>query len=183
MTIKYVLDKNDYLQYQLFAASKNERIKKKRKNSWILACITSFCMSYLFFSADSDFLGYYFLVTGTLSVFFYPLYQRWHYKKHYKKHVEEQRKNLNNEECEITFTDQHIITNDRVGISTINIKETEVIYETEMYFFVRLKTGHSLIISKNTLKDIHSVDVRNELTKITHSLSIQFVSDLNWKWK
>lgn len=183
MTINYVLNKNDYLQHQLFAASKNERIKKKRRNSWIMMCIVSFCMSYLFFSSNSDFLGYYFLLVGLLSVFFYPIYQRWHYQRHFKKHIEEQRKNIGNEECEISFDNQFITTNDRTGTSKINIDETEVIHETSSYFFLRLKPGQTLIISKNTLKDVDVDSVRNEFINIANSLKIEFVSDLNWKWK
>jgi hypothetical protein len=39
MTLKFSLDENDYLQSQLFIATKTERIKNQRTRSWILVSL------------------------------------------------------------------------------------------------------------------------------------------------
>jgi hypothetical protein len=48
MTLTYSLDNNDYLQHQLYLASKSKRIKNKRFKSWIAT--TMFFLSLVHFS-------------------------------------------------------------------------------------------------------------------------------------
>lgn len=87
MELHYTLDQNDFLQHQLYLASKSERIKKKRRKSWGMACLASLSLCYLFFAMDNNFLMYSFLGFTIFTALFYPLYLRRLYYKHYQKYI------------------------------------------------------------------------------------------------
>ena len=36
MTIEYKIEEQDFLDFQLFTASKSDRINKKKRNGWVL---------------------------------------------------------------------------------------------------------------------------------------------------
>src|SRR5687768_16831339 len=93
MTLTYQLDQNDFLQHQLFLASKTGRIKKKRTKSWLTVSGCMFLLSFIFYQSDNSFLSYYFLAFGIVTVFLYPLYQRQQYKNHYAKFIADTYKN------------------------------------------------------------------------------------------
>jgi hypothetical protein len=179
MPLTYSLTEDDYLQSQLFIASKSERVKKQRIRRRIWTTIVLLVLSAVCY--DDDFLFYYFLIIGIISAFFHSYYTAFLFKKHYKKYVGDIHKNSFNETSNITFTDEAIETADRTGTSKINLTEIETISETGSYFYLKLKTGQHLIIPKTQLSN--SDEVRTLLTSLSKKLNINFISDLNWKWK
>jgi hypothetical protein len=179
MTLTYRLTEDDYLQSQLFIASKSERIKKQRTRRRIWTTIVLLVLSVVCF--NDGFLFYYFLIIGIMSALFHSYYTAFLYKKHYKKNVADIHKYSFNETSNITFTDEAIETADRTGTSKINLTELETISETGSYFYLKLKSGPHLIIPKAQLHN--SEDVRTLLTTLSKKLNINFISDLNWKWK
>ena len=48
MKLEYNLNENDFLQHQLFTASKTERIKMQRRKSWVFVTLTFFIFSLFF---------------------------------------------------------------------------------------------------------------------------------------
>lgn len=144
------LDENDFLTFQLYTAAKTSRIKNARIRSWILITIIFFCLSYLFYSSENEPLGHYFLILAVLSLILYPFYSRWRYKNHYLKYIREVYKNKFGETCEIEFTNDTIVTRDKSGELKLNKAELEEINEIQDYYFIKTKTGASLIISKKT---------------------------------
>nr|WP_294789890.1 YcxB family protein [uncultured Mucilaginibacter sp.] len=181
MTLTYSLTEDDYLQSQLFISSKSERIKKQRNRRWIWVTATFFIFSAVFYKAFDHFLFYYFFVLGFISAFFHPKYLAYVYKNHYKKYVRDIHRTSFNQTSNITFTDEAIETADRTGTSKINLTEIETISETGSYFYLKLNTGAHLIMPKAQLKNTD--DVRSLLTTISKKLGVNFVSELNWKWK
>ena len=85
MTLKYTLTEDDYLQHQLYIASKTNRIKKKRRQSWITMVFVFVALTVLLFQTDNILLSFYFGVLSILTLIFYPFYLKKHYKKHYQK--------------------------------------------------------------------------------------------------
>lgn len=123
----------------------------------------------------------YFVIIGIVTMLFYPRYERNHYKRHYQKYIADVYKNRFNEIANITFADDAIESVDRTGSSKINLTELETISETGSYFYLKLKTGPHLIIPKAQLQN--RSEVRTLFTTISNKLNINFISDLNWRWK
>src|SRR6266850_3260532 len=109
------LDKNDFLIFQLYTASKTPRIKKSRIRGWIYTTVTLLCLTYLFYRSNNNFLGTYFLVVSGLSLTLYPLYSRWRYKRHYSKYVEDTYKTRFGEQSSMEITEDAIVTKDKTG--------------------------------------------------------------------
>ncbi len=181
MTLKYQLDQNDFLQHQLFLASKIDRIKKNRIHIWLIVSGTMFLLGLMFYQSNNSFLFYYFMVFGIVSLIFYPLYQRQHYKNHYAKFIADTYKNRFGQTANIHFAENAIETNDVTGESRINLSALENVIETGEYFYPSLKTGGHLIIPKSKISDVS--ELRQELRQLCGRLKIDFIEDLNWKWK
>lgn len=181
MTLVYQLDQNDFLQHQLFFASKTDRIKKKRTQSWLFVSVTMILLGYLFFQSDNSLLAYYFIAFGIVTLIFYPFYQRHQYKNHYAKFIADTYKNKFGQTVKIHLTENSLETNDVTGEYRINLSELESVTETGAYFYPSLKAGGHLIIPKSKISDVSQV--RQELKHLCERLRINFIEDLNWKWK
>ncbi|HEX5153995.1 MAG TPA: hypothetical protein VFW07_21260 [Parafilimonas sp.] len=177
----YKLDQNDFLQHQLFLASKSERIKRQRTTTWLILSATLLFLSHLFYKSGDNVLFYYFLISGILIFIFYPFYQRRHYKNHYNKFIADTYKNRFGQTANIKFTDSVIETTDITGESKINLTELENVTETGSYFFPKLKTGGHIIIPKAKIDNVN--ELKNVLKQLCENLNIDFVEDLSWKWK
>ena len=175
------LDENDYLTFQLYTASKTPRVKRGRIRSWILTTVTFVCLAYLFYNSDNDFLGNYFLVISGLSLTLFPLYSRWRYKRHYLKYIRDTYKNRFGEKCELEFNNDTIGTKDRSGEVKINKSEIEEINEIKDYYFLKARTGVTLIISKNKTDDIEQI--KNEIKSIVETRGLKHNIELDWKWR
>ncbi|GAA4125836.1 hypothetical protein [Flavobacterium chungbukense] len=70
MLISYQLDENDFLQYQLYTASKSERIKKKRlKSKIVIPIIYGLIIAFDLYKGNTN-SAIVFLVMGILWFFF-----------------------------------------------------------------------------------------------------------------
>ncbi len=181
MTLTYQLDYNDFLEHQLFAASKSERIKKKRLNSYVIITGAMFLLAYLFYNSNNLPLFYYFLFIGVISLLFYPSYQRFQYKKHYAKFIMDTYKNRFGETTNIHFTEHLIEIKDSTGEAKFDFLALENVTETAAYFYPRLKSGVELIIPKSKVNDVSQV--AEELKQLCERHKINFIEDLNWKWR
>ena len=112
MRLEYNLNENDYLQHQLFTASKTDRIKKQRRKSWLLVSVTFFIISLLSYKNEDKFPFYGFIIMGIISFIFYPIYLRNYYRKHYQKFIKDTYKNRFGENSVIQFFENEILTND-----------------------------------------------------------------------
>jgi hypothetical protein len=181
MTLTYELDHNDFLQHQLYVASKTPRIKRQRITNWLTTSGCMLILSFMFYQSGNSLLFYYFLVFGAITLIFYPIYERWHYKNHYSKFITHTYKNRFGQIANITFSESGIETKDITGESRINLTELENVTETGDYFYTRLRIGENMIIPKSKLGDVDIV--RNELKQLCGRLKIEFIDDTNWRWK
>jgi len=181
MKLTYSLGENDFWQYHLYVATKSERIKSQRTRSWLLVSSVFLLLSLLFLLNDNSDMVYLFLFLALASFIFYPFYVRMTYKNHYKKFVTENYKNRVGLPVVISFTDDAILSSDRTGESTINLSELESICETGAYFYPKLKTGGHLVIPKSGIESIPAT--KEFLKQICRKFSIDFIEELNWKWK
>jgi hypothetical protein len=181
MAFTYVLNENDFLEYQLFIASGSSRIKKLRLRNWLVVSGCFLLLSLLFYQTGDKLLTYYFLAIGVISLCFYPSYQKWHYKNRYQKFIADTYKNRIGQAVHVNFMEDWIETNDLYCESKIKLNAIENITETSDYFYIKMKTGGHLIIPKSKIDNLSSVEGR--LKELCTKLSIQFICDLKWRGK
>jgi hypothetical protein len=176
-----ILDENDFLTYQLYAASKSTRVKNGRVRGWVILTLSFLILAYSFYVGNDKALGIYFLVLSGLTSILYPFYTRWRYKNHYLKHIRDTYKNRFGGNTDLEFNDDTIVTRDKTGEMKINKSELQEINEIQDYYFIKIKSGDSLIISKAKSDDLEKI--KSELKSITDKLGIRHNVELNWKWK
>jgi hypothetical protein len=181
MTLNYPLTENDFLQYQLFIASKSDRIKKQRLKTWLIYSAALLLLSLMFYQSGNKIMTYYFLILGLILLCFFPIYQKQYYKSYYEKFIRDTYKNRFGQTATVSVNESFIETSDITGESKINLTEIENTTETGDYFYMKMRSGGHLIIPKFKLTD--SDNVRQELRKLCSKLSVDFIDDLHWKWK
>jgi hypothetical protein len=165
MEIKYKIEESDFLDFQLFKASKSERIRKKKKNGWIFLTVASCTLAIYFYMQDDLNLTIYFGLITIICGFFYPRYFRWRYKKHFKSYIKENYQKQFGEIAIMEITEEYIY-----------LKEIDEINETKKHFLLEVSTGMSLIVPK---REINNIDLlRNELTEF----GLKINDELNWEW-
>ncbi|MBK7213670.1 MAG: hypothetical protein IPH88_10345 [Bacteroidales bacterium] len=175
-----IVEKEDFLRFQLFTASKSKRIRKKRITSWILMTSSFLCLGLVFGDDVDKFLAYYFLTVSIISLFFYPYYTRWKYKKHFQKHIEENYNNKMGLPSEISFDQEYLITKDKTSEGRIKLTEIELINEIKEDLFIKFYTGETLIVPARN-PDFESF--KSELASTLPDPKIQWNKEYNWRWK
>lgn len=181
MKLTYQLNQNDFLQHQLFVASKSPRIRKNRLKSRLFLSGTMLLLSFLFYARDNHILFYYFLIAAAITFIFYPYYLKWQYKKHYQKFIADTYKNRFGQTANIELTELSIETHDITGESKIYLTEIESVTETSSYFYIHLRTGSNLIIPKSQVDNI--LLLKDQLHQLCKQLNIPFIEDFKWIWK
>ena len=133
MELNYTLDATDYLEHQLYIASKSDRVKKQRKKSLLMVTFAFLGLCFLFYTTDNNFMMYYFGGLCILTFIFYPLYLKRHYYKHYEKYIVDTYKNRFNEPSKIVFSENSIDCFDISGETKNNLAIIEEIVETGKY--------------------------------------------------
>lgn len=181
MILEYTLDENDFLQHQLFTASKTNEIKKQRLKSWGIVTAALFCLGLLFLDKEDKFLTYYFLGFGLLSLLFYPIYQRSSYRKHYLKFIRDTYKNRFGQVSRISFNQNYLEMSSSDSESKINYEAFEEVNEIGEYIFLKLKSGGSLILPKYKIENIEKT--KEEIMNISKRYNLKENCELTWKWK
>ncbi|WP_395052449.1 YcxB family protein [Flavobacterium sp.] len=181
MKLKYELNENDYLQYQLYTATKSERIKKQRIKSWIILSFTFILIGFLFKQNENNILFYYFIILGMLSLILYPYYQRNYYKNHYKKFIKETFINTIGKSSVIEFLEYEIITYDSNCESKVKYSALEEFNEIGDYIFLKFNSNQSFVIPKSKVENLEELKV--ELKYISDKFKIKQNLELDWKWK
>lgn len=182
MIISYQLNANDFLQYQLYTASKSERIKKKRRRNKIIVPLI-YIVFVAFYLYSKDIKGaVIFFTLGCLWFFLYSFWERRHYIKHYEGFIKE---NYNNRFYkDIIFEFGHdLISSKDISGSEVKIATSEIdeINEISSSIFIKLNIGNSLILPKDKIQNID--DVIPFLRELANSLNVKYNIENDWKWK
>jgi hypothetical protein len=178
MTIEYKIDESDFLIHQLFAASKSDRIKRKRQRTKVIPSLIYFAFGLFFFLKDKSIT---FLIIGLLWFFIYPLWESRHYIKHYKGYIKEVFKDRFGRSLTLMFSNDFIIAKDNGSESKVLTKDLEEIYEIPSTIFVGLKDGQAYILPKDKIANIDNVKAR--LKELADYLKIKYIVDEKWVWK
>jgi len=181
MELNYSLTENDYLQQQLYLASKNEFFKRERRITnvgliiWILIIVlfTILLKEIVFICASSLMLVVYCCISSR--------YLRWATRIRLKKYVD----SVYLKKCgiitNIKFEENHILTSTSIIDTKLKFLGFQSISEIEDYFFITFITDENFIIPKKHVEDVSTL--RNLLKEIAEKRNIDFISELNWKWK
>jgi hypothetical protein len=174
------LEKEDYLRFLLFTASKSKRMRTKRIRSWILTTLVFLCIGLVFYQKEDKFTAYYFMISAAICLLLYPFYYRWRYKQFYEKYIHQNYKNRIGVETEVGFADGFMTSKNRFGEEKIRLTEIEFIYEIKDNLFIRMKNGETIIIP---CKSPDYAEFRGNLMMLTKGSGIVWQIELDWKWR
>ncbi len=181
MTIEYTLTREDYLQMQLFAASKSPRIVKSRNKSRLLLSIVYVILGVILFFGANDVYAISFFLFGVGWYFYHPFMMRRRYKRHFEKYIDETLANRFDKTVELRFEEDSLMEKSHMGESKVNLTEVTAVYETNDYFYIEFSSGQYAIIPKNRIINLH--DFSSFIKGVAARLSVPFHEELDWKWK
>lgn len=177
MKLEFKIYEQDFLDFQLFNASKSDRINKKKRSGWLLWTIGSIVVTIYFYFNQNIAMTIYFGIMAIVCGLFYPNYFRWIYKKHYRTYIKDNYSKRFGQTERLEIKEDSIITKDKTGEGRINLTEIEKVDETENHFFLKISTGLSLIIPKREIEN--SGGLRSNF----QNLGLIVNNERNWKWK
>lgn len=177
MTLEYEINERDFLDFQLFTASKSDRISKKKRNGWIILTLGTIAASLYFYWDENIALSVYCVFVAITSGLFYPKYFNWRYKRHYKTYIQENYSKRFGQVEALEITNDRILSKDKTGEGKINLSEVERIDETKNHFFLKVSTGLSLVIPKKEL------ETANKLRQKFKDIGLTVNDETNWTWK
>lgn len=176
MKYQYTIAEQDFLDFQLYLASKSKAINNKKKTGWLLLSLGSVAAAMFFYYSGNIPLTIYCAAVAVVSYIFYPYYFKWRYKNHYQKYIRNAYSQRFGLVETIEFQEDCILTSDKSGEGKILKPELEEIIETEHHYFLKVSTGMYLIIPKVEIDDLDSLNSELE------GIGVQISQDLNWKW-
>ncbi len=180
-TLKLKLEEEDHLIYQLYIASKSERIKKKRKSARIRIPIIYLILALIVYFSGQVSFALALAVFGSLWFLFYPQFERKRYYKHYKSFVKENFKDRLEKEAIINLGVEEIELIDESGNSKLKVEKIDEISEIENYYFIKLNKAAGLILPKRKIEDLESV--KEWIEKAVEKYQLKKNVELDWKWK
>ncbi len=167
----------DYLAFQLFAASQSERIQKRIRNSkWLISGFFLMFALFYYFDGENIFLTIYFIAFSLACIVFYKRYALWIYRRHYKKHGQEVYSKKFDQPAIVEFTEKALHTSDFTGEGKYYYNQLISASETDNHFFITQTSGIGIIIPKRDLKNID--EFRDEI--LSHGIPIEDFK--GWKW-
>lgn len=179
MNLEYSLDKEDYLQHQLFEASRSKRVRYRRLRSWLIVPVLYLVSGFLFYILKDIVFLITFACISAVWLIFYPLFSRWQYKRHFSKYLDEHYKHRFNRSRQMSLAGGDLLVNDEVSEGKMQLSEIDFIYNLENYVYLHMKSGTTIILPKAKLDDN---DLTQFVSRIEDQIGIKRES-LDWKWK
>ena len=180
MELNYKLHHKDYLKQQLYQASKNKNIQKRKIRSWILLSFSGIAVTFLSYNSDNFVLFLFFCFITLSTIIFYPVYFKDRFKTHYKKHISETYKKWFGEKINIIFKESFLESKDITGELKLNYSVFSEIIEVSIHYFISIETGGTLIIPKEYLENLD--EISNFFRNLALKSKIEYQNDLDWKW-
>ncbi len=179
----YDLEKEDYLNFQLYTSSTDENfIKQRKKERYRISLLTLIFGCVLFFEDGYRLYSYCFLGTSVLYFLFYSWWAAWYYKRAYRQQIEQHFKDSLPYHMEVSLVEDSVSIRTAKGSRRIEASQLSSITEIKDYFFVEESVySTAIIIPKEPLQDAGAV--RTMLMSYAESFNIEYSSNLDWEWK
>jgi hypothetical protein len=171
MKVTIIFNKEDYLQYLLYTASKSKLIKRTRLKTRLFLSASCFIASITFYFVDIEYLAIYFLVATIGCLLFVPAYQNKRYKAHCKKFIDEKYSTNIDTPCDIEINASYIYTIDKTGETKLNASEIIEINEIGNYFMLKFSSNAALTLPK---RFFNYNELLKELTVIATTNNINY---------
>lgn len=128
MIIDYYIDENDFLTYQLYTASRSNRLNKARKQRIVIIPLLYIAFGLVLLWMDNVLTSCIFFTLGTL-VFSVPYEEKKRYIKNYKGYIKENYKDRLGKVTKLELSNEFILAkNDEMEnkVSTTEIEEKEL---------------------------------------------------------
>jgi hypothetical protein len=181
MTIKFYIEKKDYLEFLLFSTSKKQLNIKFRKNIRALFSRLFIIFAFIFLLAQYYIVAITCLLIGTIWYFFYPPYIRKKYVQHFSNYIDENLKHNLGTPNTITFNNESIETIDEFSENKYWHKGIEEINEIKNYYFIKVQSNSSFIIPKRFIDD--HLEFQTYILYLAEKLNIKYNKELDWQWK
>ena len=181
MIFEFTLNENDFLTFNLFVASKSERIKKRRLRSRLAAPIVQAAFGLVFLFDHKILPGIIFLAFAPVWYFIYPLWEKKYYTRSYTAFIRENMGALINKTVSLEFTDDFILAKESGNEGKIAYSEMESIHEIPSTIFIRLKGGKAFIIPKDQISNLEAL--KSILKELALVAKVNYEIDEKWEWK
>ena len=181
MNFTYKLEEEDYHTHLLFTISRSSSAIKTRARIRILMTISLLLFAFIAYGNGSTGQMYYFSLLAVSAFFLMPIYTRWSYKKTYLKHVRNYYKDRMSEPTTLLINNFSINISDSQGESQIDFSELDEVNELSNYYFLKVKSGQSIIIPKEKIEQKEIIELK--LKEIAQIHSVKWNDEKEWIWK
>lgn len=176
MNYQYLIKEKDLLEFQVYTASKSERINRKKKAGRIIMTLIALFLVLNFYSANNTAMTIYFSIVAIAIWVFYPRYFKWRYTKLYSNFIQENYAGRVDQTEYVEIHKDYIFVKDNTGEGKVKIDEIESIIETPNSLFVKFTMGTALVTPKDQVSNY------SEISEQFQALNIEYIDELNWKW-
>lgn len=181
MELDYTLELEDYLEYQLYYASTDEKaIAQRRKERWRFSGMSLLFGLILLFDSYGSFWSYIFIASSILFFIIYPWWSAWFYKRMYKRQIAEAMKDHFPNKTHLLFSEDVMEVDSQKGHSVFNVQDIDSIAETKAYFYIKMKQFVVIIIPKKQISDISGIC--SQLRLYEEKQNVSFIQNLAWNW-
>lgn len=172
---------DDFLQLQLYIASKAPDVAKKRNRSRYIVTGLFVFWAFLGWDGGSVFRSILFLGLGVLAYFGYPYYTCNLYKKHYVKHVRKTNETMFDQVSTSKLDRTGLFSTSKFGEGTINADVFKRIVELPSIYLIMLENNQNVMIPKNGTSKVEEVE--QYLRWLAGELDIDFIREVDWVWE
>lgn len=176
MNYEYQIKEKDLLEFQIYTASKSERINRKKKAGRIIMTIVALFLVLNFYSASNTAMTIYFSIVAVAIWVFYPRYFKWRYTKMYSNFIIENYSSRVDKTEFVEIHKDHIFVKDNTGEGKVELSDIESIIETENSLFVKFSMGTALVMPKDQVSNY------TEILDYYKNIKVPYIDETNWKW-
>lgn len=180
MIFSYSLELEDFLTFQLFTASKSERVKRKRKGSRVFVPLV-YIMFAVLFAIQHNYIALIAILSIAIAWYFlYPKWEQHRYKKQFSASILENFGSALGRVGSIEFVNQEIIAKDDGQEARVKWDEVLEVNRISNYLMIKLKNGHSFIFPER--KIANWAELESMIHTVTQSKGIPIHTEMDWKW-
>lgn len=146
MTFRYTLEPDDYLQMNLFVASRSPQVKKRALRNRIIIPILYLIIGLMLWLTYQSMFGLVILsAAAVVWALIYPGIQKRLYTRQYKANIAETYKNRFGKENTVTINDDELHLQDGFGESMIRMEQVNGLFRLGEHVFLRFSNGVHII--------------------------------------
>lgn len=179
--INYQINQEDFLEHQLFIASKFVQNQRRRqKNKILVPSFYVICGIILYFFGAIT-LTIIFLVFALLWYIYYPAFEGRRFSKYYNEFINENFKDKFGKSTTLMLNKDLLYSKDAVSECKYQSTEVSKIQEIPSTIFIFIKGGTTYILPKDQFENLEELKI--QLQAISSVWNVKYENDEGWKWK